>query len=147
MVAYNKIQDFTEQLGLGKHVFGTDVLEVCLTDTAPVATNTILGNLVPIAYTNYSDTLTADRVLEGDAWVEVTGTSTLDADDFTITAVTGALPQWQYLALFNQTQSSPVDPLICWWDNGSAINLALGESIVIDFGADAGTDGDIFTLV
>jgi hypothetical protein len=47
--AWNKFQDFSEQFAKGVHVFGTHTFKVALTNTAPVATNTILANITQIA--------------------------------------------------------------------------------------------------
>ena len=42
MAAYNKLQQFVADLANGKHNLGSDVLKVGLTNSAPVATNTML---------------------------------------------------------------------------------------------------------
>ena len=41
----------------------------------------------------------------------------------------------------NDTPAAPADPLIGWWDYGSAITLAAGETFSVDFGA------SLFTIV
>lgn len=154
MVAFTKIADFVEHLGLGVHNLSTGSLRIALSNTAPAAEasnpttagNGVLANVTQISYTNYSDDLTVDRTLDGVAWVLATATATLDANDFTITASGGAIATFRYVYLYNDTPTSPADPLIGLWDAGSAIDLASGESLTIDFGADAGTDGDILTL-
>ena len=40
--------------------------------------------------------------------------------------------------LYNDTPTAPADPLIGWWDYGSSITLASGETFTVDFDADAG---------
>jgi len=154
MVAFTKINDFVEDLIDGVHNLGSDSIRIALSNTAPGSEssdptadgNGVLANVTEISYSNYSDDLTVDRVLEGVATVLSSGTATFDANDFTITASGGAIATFRYVYVWNDTPTSPADPLIGVWDNGSAIDLADGESITIDFGADAGTDGDIFTL-
>lgn len=152
MATFTKINDFVEDLLNGVHNLGSDTIQAALTNTAPGSEtsdptgdgNGVLANITQISYTNYTDDLTSDRVLEGVAVTLASGTATLDANDFTITASGGALADFRYLYLFNQTATN--DELICLWDQGSTISLNDGESVAVDFGADDGTDGDIFTL-
>ena len=54
--------------------------------------------------------------------------------DITITA-TGAVGPFRYAVLYNDTPTSPADPLIGYWDYGSAITLANGETFTVDFGS------------
>jgi len=37
--------------------------------------------------------------------------------------------------LFNDTPAGPVDPLIAWWNYGSAVTLQAGETFTVDFAA------------
>jgi hypothetical protein len=60
--------------------------------------------------------------------------------DVVFTASGGSFGPFQYVALYNDTQTSPVDPLVAWWDYGSAISINDGETFTVDFGA------SIFTL-
>lgn len=140
MVAYNKFQDFVEQLGLGVHDLdaAAHVLKVALTNTAPVATNTILGNITQIASGNGYTTDGEDTT---NTWSETGGTATLGATDVVWTAGPSAMAQFRYVVTHNDTQTTPVKPLVCWWDNGSAVDLANGESFTVDFQSD-----QIFTL-
>lgn len=58
----------------------------------------------------------------------------------TITASGGTVGPFRYVVLYNDTPASPADPLIAWWDYGSALTLNDTETFTIDFGA------SIFTL-
>ena len=144
MATFTKIPDFIEAAMEGEFILGTaGSLEIALSNVAPGAEgsptttsgNGILANVTQIAYTNYSDDLAVDRVLEGITSVEAGGVYTLDANDVVITAVTGALPTFRYIYVFDQVSTTPTDSLIAVWDHGSAIDLALGESATIAWNA------------
>ena len=149
MATYAKINDFIQNLGTNSFATfnASATLEIALSNTAPGSetsdpranTNGVLANVTQIAYTNYTDSLTTDRQLESVTWTTAgaagTPTTTFDAADFTITASGGAIATWQYLYLFDQATTSPVDALISVWDHGSAISLADGETANINFNA------------
>ena len=67
---------------------------------------------------------------------ETTGTLTVAATDVVITASGGTIGPFRYVVLMNTTPTSPLDPLIAYWDRGSSITLQDGESFTIDFGSD-----------
>jgi len=142
MAAYNKFQDFVDQLGLGKHVFGTHVCKVALTNSAPAATNTILANITQIANGNGYLTGGADAQV---TWAEAAGTATATGTKVVWTASGGTIGPFQYVVLYNDTQTSPVDPLISWWDYGSALTLQIGETFSVKFN-NSDTTGSVFTL-
>lgn len=142
MAVYNKFQDFVDQLGQGKHVFGTHVFRVALTNTAPVATNTILANITQIANANGYTTGGIDAQV---TWAEVTGTATATGTKVVWTASGGTMGPFQYAVLYNDTQTTPADPLVAWWDYGSALTLQIGETFSVKFNS-SDTTGSIFTL-
>lgn len=133
MATYNKIQAFVENLAEKVHNLGADALTYALTNSAPVNTNTILGNLTEISYTNCSS-----RVPSITTSAQTSGTYKLVLADLTLTASGGTVGPLRYITLYNDTPTSPADPLICWWDYGSAITLADTETLLLD--AD-GTNG------
>lgn len=149
MATFTKINDFLEGINEAEHNLAADTLQIALSNTAPSAEvsdptlsgNGVLPNVTEISYTNYSDDMAVDRVLEGVTSDESGGTYTLDANDIVITASGGAIATFRYVYLFNQTSSAPADQLIGVWDHGSAIDLANGESATIAWNASG-----IFTL-
>lgn len=131
MATYNKFQQFVEDLSKGVHNFTSDStcsVTVALTTAAnaPVATNSILANLTQISYTNLSS-----RIVTGITAEHTTGTVTFTADDLVLTA-SGAVATFRYVIIYNDDPTSPADPLIGWWDYGSDVTLASGETFTID---------------
>jgi hypothetical protein len=141
MAAYNKFNDFSEQLANGVQNFATDVYKVALSNTAPVATNTILSNITQISagngYTSGGSTTTITLA-------EVTGTTTVSGTQVVFTASGGSIGPFRYVVLYNDTTTSPSKPLVAWWDYGSSITLADGETFTVKFSNT--TPGAIFTL-
>jgi hypothetical protein len=138
-VTYSKFQQFVEDLCKGVHNFTSDstcTLTVALTTNAnaPVATNSILGNLTQISYTNLSS-----RVITGVTAEHTTGTVHLTVDDLILTA-SGAVATFRHVAIYNDDPTSPADPLICYFDYGSDVTLANGETFTLNFAT------DLFTL-
>lgn len=73
-------------------------------------------------------------------YTESSGTGSLTGVDIVWTASGGNIATFRYAVLYNDTPTSPADPLIAWWDYGSSISPAAGETFTVDFGA------SIFTL-
>lgn len=136
MAAYNKFNSFVEALAEKVHNLGSDTLEVALTAAAnaPVAGNTQLSNLTQISYTNLSA-----RTLTVSSSSQTSGTYSLVLADKVLTASGGAVATFRYVVIFNNTATN--DELIGWYDYGSDVTLADGETFTIDFGA------NLFTLV
>ena len=127
----NKFYSFTEAIAEKVHNLGSDTLKVMLTNTAPVATNTVFANLTEITAGNgYTATGNAASFTSG---AQTSGTFKLVlADPATWTASGGSIGPFRYAVLYNDTPTSPADPLIGWWDYGSAVTLAVGETFTVD---------------
>lgn len=135
---YVKFQDFVEQLGKGVHQLHAagHTLKVALTNTAPNATDTTFSQITEISAGNG---YTAGGFDIQNDWSEASGTGTLTATDVTITATGGSIGPFRYAVIYNDTPTSPADPLVASFDYGSSITLGDGESLVIDFGASLAT--------
>lgn len=144
MATYNKFNQFVEDLAHGVHNLSTGQLRLALTASAnaPVATNSVLANLTQISYTNLNSPFNLTTSTSG----QTTGTYDLVLNDFTITASGGAAAAFRYVVVYNDTPTSPADPLICWFDYGSDLTLQSGESLTVDFESDGPTTGSLFTL-
>jgi len=126
VASYNKFQPFVEAVAEKKHNLGSDTLKVALTNTAPTADNDVLTDITEIDYTYCSD-----RALTVSSSSQTSGTYKLVVADKTISASGGAVGPFRYVVIYNDTATN--DDLICWFDYGSSITLADGESIVLDF--------------
>jgi hypothetical protein len=137
MATYNKYQEGSKTLmdfGINGQTF-----KVMLSNTAPNAsTHAVRADVTEIAggggYTSGGNTTAVTTSTSA-------GVAKATAADVTFTATTGFGP-FRYAILYNDTPTSPVDPLIAWWDYGSAITLAASETLTVDFDASTG----VFTI-
>lgn len=130
MATFNKFNSFSEAVAEKAHNLGSDVLTVALTNTAPAAANTALTDIVEITYTNLSA-----RAITTTSSAQTAGVYKLVLADLVLTA-SGAVGPFRYVVVYNDT--SVTDLLIAWYDYGSSISLATGETFAIDFD---GTNG------
>lgn len=136
---------FTQDLCNGVHnvITGTThVLKVMLTNTTPnISSNQVLGDLTEIG--------TGHGYSAGGATVgTITGSQTggtttvIGGTDPQFTASGGTIGPFRYAVLYNSTPTSPLKPLICYWDYGSSLTLNSGENFTVNLDQVAG----IFTL-
>lgn len=137
MAVFNRFNIFSEDLAEKVHDLNADTLRVYLSNTAPSASaHAVKGDLAEIStgngYTGAEDTQNATS--RSGLVTSVTGV------DVVVTA-SGAVGPFRYVVLYNDTPTSPADPLIGWWDYGASISLASGETFTIDFGSSMFTIG------
>lgn len=130
MASYNKFNSFVENLAEKVHNLGSDQLKVALTNSAPVASNTVLTNITEISYTNLST-----RNITTSASSQTSGTYKLVLTNLVLTA-SGAVGPFRYVVIYNDTATN--DELIAWFDYGSSISLANTDTFTLDFD---GTNG------
>lgn len=131
MAVFNKFDAFTENLAEGVHDLGADTLKVMLTDTAPAANNSIKADLTEITAGNgYTAGGTAASLTSS---TQTGGVYKLVLEDVVFTASGGTIGPFRYAVLYNDTPTSPADPLIGWYDYGSSISLNDGEPLTVDF--------------
>jgi uncharacterized protein (DUF2252 family) len=135
MASFNKFNSFVEALAEKKHDLGADTLKVLLTNTAPLATNTVKADLTEISAGNgYTAGGTTASITSSS---QTSGTYKLVlGDPATWTASGGSIGPLRYAVLYNDTAAN--DELIGWWDYGSSITLAAGESFAVDFDPSTG---------
>lgn len=135
MATYNKFESFVGALGDKVHDLDADTLKVYLTNATPSATlDNVKADLAEISMTNEVNHGAGGADITG-VWAEAGGTGTLTATDVVFAASGGTVGPFRYVALYNDTPTTPADPLIGWWDYGSSITLNDGETFTVDFGA------------
>lgn len=135
MASFTKVNDFVVNLANVMDLDG-DTLKVALSNTDPTAGtdvtadgNGVLANISQISYTNLSS-----RDLQTVTSTQASGTYKLSADDLTLTASGGSVAEFQYVIIYDDTPTSPADPVIGYYDYGSGLTLQDGDSFTIDFG-------------
>lgn len=134
MATYNKFNSFVENKAEKVYNLGSDTLKVALTNSAPVATNTVLANITQISGTNGYTTGGTQATISSSA--QTSGTYKLVLADVTFTASGGSIGTFQYVVLYDDTATN--DELIAWWDYGTALTITNGNSFTVDFDASAG---------
>ncbi len=136
MATLQKFQDFAEQLCKGVHAFGTHTFKAALTNSAPLATNTVLADITQIAASG--GYVAGGYTLDTVALSESAGTAKITIADEVITASGGSVGPFRYIVVYNDTATSPADALVGYLDYGSSITLADTETLTLDFDASAG---------
>jgi hypothetical protein len=147
MATYNKFNSWVEyMLGSEVDIFGTagstaDTLKAYLSNATPSASaDLVKTDLAEITNQNgYTAPVSLANV-----GTRSSGTFTITATSFTVTA-SGAVGPFQYVAVYDDTSAS--DALVCWFDYGSAVTLANGETFAVLFnGVASGSPGTLFTV-
>ena len=141
MATFNKIADFVEN-AVEVMNLGSDQFVVALTDTAPGSETTpptgdgdgVLASLTQIS--NYANC--SSRNITTTSSSQTGGTYKLVLADLTLTASGGSVGPFRYIYIYNDTPTSPADPLVGYYDYGSSITLNDGDSFTIDFDATNG---------
>ena len=137
MATFNKINDFVAN-AVHNMDLESDQIVVALSNTTPSSESTdpttdgngILTNVTQIAYTNLSS-----RNVTTSSSSQTSGTYKLVLADLTLTSSGGSTGPFRYVYLYNDTVSTPADPLIAYYDYGSSLTLNDGDSLTLDFSA------------
>lgn len=128
MAAFNKFSSWVDYMVEGANL-ATDQFAVALTNTAPVAGNSVIADISQIAYTNLSS-----RALTTLSASQTGGSFALVLDDLVLTA-SGSVDPFRYVVLLDDTLAGK--PVVGWWDHGSSITMASGDTYIIDFTGNA----------
>lgn len=135
MATYQKFNAFVENQLISNLDWNADTFKVMLCNTAPVATNSVKADLTEISAGNgYSAGGSATTITHSRSG----GTSKIAGTDVVFTASGGTIGPFRYAVLYDDTPSSPADPLVAFWDYGSSVTLNSGETFTVDFDATNG---------
>jgi hypothetical protein len=132
---FNKFYSFSEAVAEKVHNLGSDTLKVMLTNTAPVATNTIKTNLTDITAVG-TDYPAGGKPATISSSSQSSGLYKLILGDVVFGPVAASVGPFRYAVLYNDTATNK--ELIGWWDNGSSVTLTAGQSFTTDFDPSAG---------
>jgi hypothetical protein len=131
MAAFNKFNDFVEQLALKQHDCNADPFFVFLTNEQPLATDTTRADIADLGTSGGYTAGGADA--QNTATESPAGTLTCVGVDIVFTATTGFGP-FRYAVLYNQVGGLGAgNKLIGWWDYLSSVTLLAGETFTVDF--------------
>lgn len=125
MATFNKFQQFVEDLALGVHNLNTGTINIYFSNATPSASlDAVKTDLAEISTGNgYTGPIDTENTA-----AESSGTLTVTCTAKTVTASGGTVGPFQHVVAYNDTPTSPADPLIGWWDRGSALTLQAGDS-------------------
>ena len=128
MAAFVKFNQFVQDVASGVHQMQTGsahVFKVLLTNTAPVATNTVRANLTELGagngYTTGGNTCSLTSSTQSG------GTYKLVLASPAIWTAAGAGFNFRYAILWNATTNQPVGA----WDYGSTQTVNVGETVTV----------------
>jgi len=130
MAVGNKFNATVANLANGLFNLGADTLKVMLTNTAPVAANSVYADLVDLA--------TANGYIAGGVSLSLTSSTQSGGLYKYIASV--ANPTWTFSGAVAFRYDVVYDnagtkPLLGWWDFGSGITTANGDTFAVVFDA------------
>ena len=128
---YNKFNCLVEDLAEKKHNLASDTLKVAFSNAANAPSTSAdvkLADITTIVATNLGNV-----VLTVLGSSQTAGTYKLVVVDKLLTA-TGDVPAFRYAIIYNDTAANK--ELICFFDYGSEVTLASGDTFKLDFGTE-----------
>jgi hypothetical protein len=153
--AYNKFNQFVEDLNKKKIDVSADALMIALFNAAPSASDTLADTTTSTV--TIKSTSNAAEIAAGNGYTkkgtqatvttssQSSGTFTLAANQVVFTASGGTIGALRYVVLFDDTSgTTSTRSVIAWWDYGSSITLNDGETFTVKF--NSANPGTIYTL-
>lgn len=137
MATFSKVNDFVVN-AVHNMDLASDQVVIALSNTSPASEspnpsadgNGTLANVTQVAYTNLSS-----RNVTTSSSTQTSGTYKLVLADITLTSTGGSTGPFRYVYIYDDSVTSPADPLIGFYDYGSSLTLNDGDSLTVDFSA------------
>lgn len=132
MATFQVVDEFVNNLGTKKIDLSADTFKWFLTNSTPTKAGTqVKGDLTPITeengYAEWAPTTGWDETGSGTGvWRFNVGA------DKVWTASGGSFGPFRYAVLYDDTPSSPADPVVGYVDYGSSISVNVGETFTLD---------------
>lgn len=133
MVAFTKFDQFKLDLAHKVHNLGSDSFKIALSNTAPnPSTGAVLADITQISAGNgyvaggFAVSRSASALFSGTYELRMSDNATA------LTASGGSIGPFRYCVLYNDTPTSPADPLIGYWDLGAAQTMLDGQPFNFD---------------
>lgn len=134
MATFNRFDKLWEDVAHGVHAFNSHTIKVALTNTLPVVGNAVLADITQIAAGGGYVAGGSQATVASSA--HTAGVYKLTLNDVTFTGPVGS---FRYAVIYNDTPTSPADPLIGWLDYGASLSLLTGgDTFTVDFSAVTG---------
>ncbi|HEV2674169.1 MAG TPA: hypothetical protein VGV37_06465 [Aliidongia sp.] len=133
MAAFQKFNAFAAAMPNGNVNLGADTLKLMLTNTAPVAANVQYSDISATELANGNGYTTGGAAVTIAGSTQTAGTYKLACTTPVVTTATGALGPFRYAVLYDTTPTTK--SLIGFWDYGSALTLASGDTFTVTFDA------------
>lgn len=137
MATFTFFDEFKKYLGDGTIDLDTHTFKLMLTNTAPDPdNNTVRADITEISAGNG---YTAGGVTLGSVtWTETgagSGIWQFTSADASWTASGGSIATARYFVMYDDTPTSPADPLVGYLDNGAGFTITVGNTVTADVGA------------
>lgn len=137
MASFNKFNAFAAYLPNGAVALAGDTLKVMLTNTIPLATNAVYGDISGNELGSGNGYTTGGATVTTTSSTQTSGTYKYLASLANPTwTATGAMGPFRYAVMYDSSAATKV--LIGWWDYGSALTLSSTNTFTITLDATNG---------
>lgn len=137
MATFTFFDEFKNNLGNGVIDLDSHTFKIVLTNSAPtVGTNTVVADITQIS--NANGYTTGGNTLGTVTWAETgggTGIWQFTSADSVWTASGGSIGPFRYVVMYDDTPTSPADPLVGMLDYGSNVTITATNTFTVDVGA------------
>lgn len=137
MATYNKFNAFVANTANGLVNFGSDTFKIMLTNTAPVATNSVYTDISSNELASGAGYTTGGASVTLTSSAQTSGTYKYIASAANPTwTATGSMGPFRYAVIYDS--SAATKTLVGWWDYGSSVTLASTNTFTVSLD---GTNG------